>query len=80
MSGYSIEYVLDLAWDHGNIDTPEAKFMDEFPCINGIEIEYFTDEVTRKKSDFERISQTVFQLLRKVIPEPLLNCVASAKR
>jgi hypothetical protein len=87
MDGYSIEHVRDVAYEYGNQNTPEVKFLDQYPCINGIELDYFVDEIERMPSDvetkspkpqfpsFECLSQTVFEGLKNVLPKPLLDSI-----
>ena len=87
MDGYSIEHVRDVAYEYGNENTPVVKFLNQYPCINGIELDYFVDEIERMPSDiekespkpqfpsFECLSQTVFDGLKKVLPKPLLDSI-----
>ena len=87
MDGYSIEHVLDVAYENGNENTPEVKFLDAYPCLNGLELDHFVDEIERMPSTgdkeeltpqfptFECLSRAVFEGLQKVLPKPLLDSI-----
>ena len=87
MDGYTIEHILDVAYEHGLEDTPEVRFLDEYPCINGLESDYFVDRIERMPSkkladpaesqfpNYECLSRVVFDGLKKVLPKPILESV-----
>lgn len=50
MSGYTIEYINDLAQANGLQGTPEAEFLNEYPCVNGVETNYFYEKFTGLKA------------------------------
>ena len=41
MDGYTIEHVRDMARDFGYESTSEARLLDAYPCINGVELDWF---------------------------------------
>jgi hypothetical protein len=51
MDSYSIEHVRDVAHEHGLGDTPEVRFLDRYPCVNGLELDYFVDEIEAMPSN-----------------------------
>lgn len=86
MDGYSIEHVLEVANDYGLGDTPEVQFLNEYPCVNGLELDYFVDQIERmepkttpeeeelkKWPTFECLTKPIFEGLKKVLPQPLLD-------
>jgi len=50
MDGYTVEHVLELAEQNGYESTPEARFLNKYPCINGVEIDYFYEKFTGQKA------------------------------
>jgi hypothetical protein len=50
-SGYTIEYVLDMATAYNQLDTPQAKILQKYPCINGGEIDSLVDELEAQVPD-----------------------------
>jgi hypothetical protein len=86
MDGYSIEHILDAAYEHGNENTPEVKFLDQYPCLNGVELDHFANAIDRMPSKvdktptsefptFECISETIFEGLKKVLPQTILEFI-----
>jgi len=87
MDGYSIEHIRDVAYEHGLEDTPEVRFLDQYPCINGLESDYFVDRIESMPSkklpeptesqfpNFECLSKAVFDGLSRVLPTPLLESI-----
>jgi hypothetical protein len=87
MDVYSIEHVRDVAYDYGHENTPEVKFLDQYPCVNGLELDYFVNRIEAMPSkvaqeeqkpqfpSFECLSQAVFEGLKKVLPKPLLDSI-----
>jgi hypothetical protein len=87
MDGYSIEHVLDVANDYGLSDTPEVKFLDEYPCVNGLELDHFVDEIEgmEPKStpepevptwpSLECITKPIFEGLTRILPKPLIESI-----
>ncbi len=51
MDGYSIEHVLDVAHENNLWDMPEVKFLDQYPCINGLELDSLADEIAGRIPD-----------------------------
>lgn len=49
MDGYAIEHVRDMAYDNGARDTVEARFLDQYPCVNGAELDQFVEKFTGEK-------------------------------
>lgn len=84
MDGYTIEHVRDMAYDNGYVDTPETQFLDEYPCLNGVELDYFVDIVTAPQSNIGTesesstlacVSNTIFQSLEKILPKSLIDAI-----
>ena len=50
MDGYTVEHVNDLAQENGLQDTSEAKFLNQYPCVNGVESDYFYEKFTGQKA------------------------------
>lgn len=86
MDGYSMEHVREVAYDYGLDDTPEVKFLDQYPCLNGPELDRFVDEIEsmepkttpqeeelEKWPTFECLTKPIFEGLKKVLPQPLLD-------
>ena len=46
ISGYTVEHILESAEENGLSNTPEAQFLSEYPCINGVEMNYFYERLT----------------------------------
>ncbi len=88
MDGYSIEHLRDVAYEYGHENTPEVRFLDQYPCLNGLEIDYFVDKIERMPSNvrkeeseptfptFQCLSEALFEGLKKVLPKPLLDSIA----
>ena len=88
MDGYSIEHLIDAAYEHGNENTPEVQFLEQYPCLNGLELDFFADEIEGMASKTEQkpkpsipvmecVSKNIFEGLKKVLPEPLLESIKS---
>lgn len=50
MDGYTIEHVHDLAYENGFLGTAEAQFLNEYPCLNAIEMNHFYEKFTGLKA------------------------------
>jgi hypothetical protein len=87
MDYYSIEHVRDVANDYGLADTPEVKFLDAYPCINGPEIDFFADEIESMEPkiipepeeehwpSFDCIPKKIFDGLIKTLPKQLIDSI-----
>ncbi len=85
MDGYSIEHVLDVAHEYGHGDTPEVKFLDEYPCLNGLELDRFVDQIETMPSDYKPkdyswpaigcVTKSIFSGLSIMLPENLMTSI-----
>lgn len=82
MDGYTIEHVRDMAYDNRHQNTAEARFLDEYPCVNGVELDQLIDKMAgsqttdRKKTQsasFKSASQSFFIKLINELPNSLLK-------
>ena len=53
MDGYSIEHVLDVAHENNLWNAPEVQFLDEYPCVNGLELDSLADKIAGMIPDTE---------------------------
>lgn len=44
MSGYSIEHVIDTGRDSGFASSAEMRFLESYPCLNGVELDGFFEK------------------------------------
>lgn len=47
--GYSIEHALDMIPEE-KMSTPEAKFLEKYPCVNGIELESLVNKISEENT------------------------------
>ena len=84
VDGIVISDTLQMAYEGGKEDTPEAKFLNEYPCINSLEYERVANDLIPPASQdwkaeeekpclLVQISQTITQGLKAIIPKWLLN-------
>ena len=88
MSGGSINNLLEVAYEYGHENTPEVKFLEQYPCLNGLETDIFADIIdampsTVQKDDtpekpfpvFNCLQVVVFEGLKNVLPKPLQDAI-----
>ena len=86
MDYYSIEHVLDVAHEYELGEAPEVKFLEQYPCLNGLELDYFVDEIESMPSNvhnekpeapptFTCVTQLVFDSLKGILPNPILDSI-----
>ena len=46
MDGYTIEHVLDISHEQSSHSSPAAKFLEEYPCLNGLELDRIVEELS----------------------------------
>ena len=84
----SMNYVVEIAESDGLGETPEAMFLKQQPCINGLEIDYFVDMLDRMGSrnppeeddepkwpNVDCITKPIFEGLMKILPQPLIEVI-----
>ena len=77
---------MEVAEEYGVSNSEEAKFLEKFPCVNGIEIDFFADMIDRlipqskepveeeiESPTFECITRPIFDGLKKILPRPILD-------
>ena len=57
MDSYSIEHVLDVAHTYDLRELPEVKFLEEYPCLNGLELDSLADKIAAYIPDSNFVSQ-----------------------
>jgi hypothetical protein len=60
MDGYTIEHILDGAYAGKNTKSPEFKFLKEYPCINGVELDSLIEKIEEKGSQSKLASQASY--------------------
>ena len=85
MDYYSIEHVRDVAYEYGHGDTPEVKFLDKYPCLNGLELDRFVDQIEAMPSDYQPkdyswpgigcVTKSIFSGLSTMLPESVLKTI-----
>jgi hypothetical protein len=48
MSGYSVEHVLDTGRDNGFEGSAEMRFLQSYPCLNGVELDSFFERFSKE--------------------------------
>jgi len=86
MDYYSIEHVRDVAYEYGNQNSPEVKFLDQYPCINGLEIDRIAYDIealpSNKKPSEENswpsldcITKPILDGLKAILPKSLMDAM-----
>lgn len=74
MSGYTIEHVLDMAYDHGKADSPEVTFLEGYPCLNGRELDSFVDKLTVRKTALGQRCQFILNsAIQRFLPKRIFT-------
>lgn len=84
VDGIVISDTLQMAYKGGKENTPEAKFLNEYPCINSLEYERVANDLMPPASQdwmsqeqkpcwLEQISRTITKGIEGIIPKWLLN-------
>lgn len=84
---YSIEHALEVAHENNLGNEPVVKFLDEYPCLNMLELDSIADKIDEMIPEiegskpappfpiFECVTQSIFDGLKRALPPALLESI-----